>query len=487
MLKGLRSLLLEEDIASPWGQAWHAFMAASSSDAVAMWFGVQAGSSSCSAEYANLIDRDIAELDRRLGRILNNILHHPRFQRLEALWRGLALLAERAEEDPEVQLRIIDMRWAELARDLLRAPEFDQSLFFQKVYSQEFDMPGGTPYSLVLADYPISHHAADSGTDDLTVLREISRVAAAAFCPVIFTPSPTLLELDRYEDFYDRQDVKDTFLQDSYQRFRAFQDTEDSRFVGFVIPNILLRTPYRSHALPELGFVFDEETDRRDSSSGLWGGSIFALADVAIRSFSDTRWLAFMRGTPEGLGGGLVNSLQRVGFDTDGEGVIFRTPLDVLMTDSQESQLNDLGFVVLRDCVYTPFAAFYNVPAVHQARERKKSAEVVLSTRINFILCVSRFAHYIKVIARDWIGKYQTAEECESALTNWIRQYCDGSDNSSAAHRARYPLKEARISVREIAEKPGSFSCTAVLRPHFQLDKVAAEFRLITEAGRLQS
>ena len=44
-----------------------------------------------------LVDRMIAEIDSRLGRQMDAILHHPEFQSLEAAWRGLKLLVERTD------------------------------------------------------------------------------------------------------------------------------------------------------------------------------------------------------------------------------------------------------------------------------------------------------------------------------------------------------------------------------------------------------
>src|SRR5690606_35411012 len=97
------------------------------------------------------------------------------------------------------------------------------------------------------------------------------------------------------------------------------------------------------------------------------------------------------------------------------------------------------------------------------------------------VLCVSRFAHYVKVIGRDRIGAFATPEECEAYLQRWLLNYCMGNDDASPELRARYPLHEARVQVRELPGRPGAFACTVHLRPHFQLDQVVSTFRLVTE------
>jgi type VI secretion system protein ImpD len=101
-----------------------------------------------------------------------------------------------------------------------------------------------------------------------------------------------------------------------------------------------------------------------------------------------------------------------------------------------------------------------------------------LSAMLPYIFCVSRFAHYIKVQIRDKVGTYKTADEIEKKLQNWLLNYSTGNDNLSLELRARYPLRESRVEVREIAGRPGAFSCIMHLQPHYRAEQVAAAFRL---------
>ena len=97
------------------------------------------------------------------------------------------------------------------------------------------------------------------------------------------------------------------------------------------------------------------------------------------------------------------------------------------------------------------------------------------------MLCVSRFAHCVKLIGRDMVGAFRTADEIETHLHAWLQEYLNPNPSSSHAMRARFPLAAARVLVREQPGRPGVFSCTMHLQPHFQLDDVAATFRLVTE------
>jgi type VI secretion system protein ImpD len=100
---------------------------------------------------------------------------------------------------------------------------------------------------------------------------------------------------------------------------------------------------------------------------------------------------------------------------------------------------------------------------------------------LQHIFCVSRFAHYLKVMARDKIGAQFSPEDCERFLADWLRKYTTSSDTAGPEDRAKYPLREAKVAVRERPDKPGSYNCVVHLRPHFQLDQMFMSMRLTTE------
>ena len=147
------------------------------------------------------LNRHVALIDRLINDQVNAILHHPAFQRLEASWRGLAFLTGRedSEDAPSIKIKVMDVSWSELGRDLDRAIDFDQSEFFRKIYESEFGSPGGEPFGVLIGDYEI-HPRLQAGAlyDDLEVLKSIAGVAAAAFCPFIANASPDIFGLDDF-------------------------------------------------------------------------------------------------------------------------------------------------------------------------------------------------------------------------------------------------------------------------------------------------
>jgi len=104
-----------------------------------------------------------------------------------------------------------------------------------------------------------------------------------------------------------------------------------------------------------------------------------------------------------------------------------------------------------------------------------------LSSMIQYMLCVSRFGHYIKVIGRDKIGSFMSAQDCQRIFQNWLNQYTTSSDDSSSVLKARYPLAESKVEIKEQPGKPGYFTCIIYLKPHFQLDQLVSSIKLVTE------
>jgi type VI secretion system protein ImpC len=104
-----------------------------------------------------------------------------------------------------------------------------------------------------------------------------------------------------------------------------------------------------------------------------------------------------------------------------------------------------------------------------------------LSTQLQYLLTTSRFAHNLKSIIRDHLGVLTTRAECEQLLNKWIQQYVSGDDVAVAEHKARFPLREARIAVAEMPGKPGIYRAVVFLRPHFQLGELSISMRLVVE------
>ena len=453
-----------------------------------MWFG-----DTPPADARGAIERDIVTLEEMIARQIDAILHEPRFQALEARWRAISWLtgigvAERWSN--RVKLRVLDVRWAELSRDMLRAVEFDQSETFHKIYEDAFGVAGGEPFGLIVVDHELRHEPTPGqATDDIMTLQSLCDTAAAAFAPLVFSASPALLGLQSFADLERVQTVAAAFGDRAHARWNALMDRMESQFLAVALPRILMRPPWTEQG--RHGFPFRYTEDASTARGRCWASAGFAFAAVTARAFALYSWPADVRGAdPDREGGGLVTGLPVEWFTTDPQGVWPRLPLEVILTSSQERALVDVGLMPVSALPYGHELLFEVTRSLHRPARyagpdaAAAQANARLSSQINSVLCASRFAHYLKVMARNMVGSVTTAEAMESRLQNWLNLYVNPSLSAGLEMMARHPLAAGVVTVRDIPGQPGEYRTTIHLQPHYQLDMVGAVFELETQIRR---
>lgn len=418
----------------------------------------------------------IAEIDELISAQLNEILHAPEFQRLEATWRGMHYLVFNTETGTRLKLRVLNVSKKELLSDLEKAVEFDQSNLFKKVYEEEYGTLGGHPFSVLIGDYEFGRHP-----QDVLLLEKLSNVAAAAHAPFIGAAAPALFDMDSFTELGRPRDLAKIFESAELVKWRSFRESEDSRYVSLVLPHVLMRLPYGPATKPVEGFNYVEDVDGRDHSKYLWGNAAWALALRITTAFSLYSWCAAIRGVE---GGGVVQGLPTHTFRTDEGDVALKCPTEIAITDRREKELNDLGFIALCHAKGTDYSVFFGGATTQKAKlynTDQANANARISAQLPYVLAASRFAHYLKVIVRDKIGSFQTAESISKFLNTWIADYVLLNDDAPQSAKAKYPLREARVDVTEIAGRPGAYNATVFLRPHFQLEELTASVRLVAE------
>jgi type VI secretion system protein ImpC len=434
------------------------------------------GQMTISPDTEAMIHARIAQIDHLLSIQLNEVLHHPKFQKLEATWRGLWYLLENSETGVNLKLKVFNATKKEVLRDLQRVPEFDQSQMFKKVYEQEFGVFGGEPFAALLGDYEFG-----KGPEDIELLERISQVAAAAHAPFLSAAAPELLNLESFTQLDAPRDLAKVFDTTEYARWKGFRTSEDSRYVCLTLPHVIMRLPYGEATKSVDGFHYEEGVTGDEHSQYLWGNAAYALGARITNAFARYGWCAAIRGVE---GGGLVDSLPSHTFHTEQGDVALKCPTETIITDRREKELADLGFAPLVHCKGTDYAAFFSVQTCQKPKIYDKeaaNANARLSAQLPYMLAVSRFAHYLKSMMRDKVGSFTSRKETEVFLNNWIVNYVTEDETASHEVKARFPLREARVEVFEDKGKPGVFKAVAFLRPHFQLEELSVSLRLVAE------
>ena len=437
---------------------------------------VMAGQLTLSKNMDVAINSRIAEIDRLLTEQMNEIMHHEDFQKLEGSWRGLNHLVMNSLTSTQLKIRVLSVNKKDLLKDFERALEFDQSALFKKIYEEEYGTFGGAPYGALIGDYEFGNHP-----QDMALLEKLSGVAATAHAPFISAASPELFGWDEYADMTEVRDVSKIFDRLEYMKWRSFRESEDSRYVGLTLPRVLGREPYGAATRPIETFNFEEDVTGKDHKKYLWSNAAYAMGVRLTEAFSMHGWCVAIRGVE---GGGLVDGLPTHTFETDEGEIAMKCPTEVAITDRREKEFADNGFIPLVHCKNTDYAAFFATQSANKAKKYdtdSANANARLSTQLQYIFAVSRFAHYLKSMMRDKIGSFMSREEAENFLNRWINNYVLDSDVASQNAKASRPLREARVDVAEIPGKPGAYRAVAFLRPHFQLDELSVSLRLVAD------
>ena len=453
------------------------FQRESAKDMIAEFVGqVMSGQLTMSKNMDVAINARIAEIDRLVTAQMNEIMHHEDFQKLEGSWRGIHHLVKNSLTGTQLKIRVMSVSKKELLKDFERALEFDQSNMFKKIYEEEYGTFGGAPYGALIGDYEFGNHP-----QDMALLESISGVAAAANAPFISAASAGMFGWDTFSEMSEVRDVSKIFDRTEYMKWRSFRESEDSRYVGLTLPHVLGREPYGAATKPTETFRFEEDVDGKDHKKYLWTNAAYAMATRLTEAFSMHGWCVAIRGVE---GGGLVDGLPTHTFATDEGEIAMKCPTEVAITDRREKEFSDNGFIPLVHCKNTDYAAFFATQSCQKSKKYdtdEANANARLSTQLQYIFAVSRFAHYLKSMMRDKIGSYMSREEASLFLNRWIKNYVLANDVAPASQKAKFPLREARVDVAEVPGKPGVYRAIAFLRPHFQLDELSVSLRLVAE------
>jgi len=425
------------------------------------------------------IEAMIAELDKRLSKQVNAILHHEDFQKLESAWRGLHYLVNNTESDEMLKIRVMNISKLDLGKTLKRykGTAWDQSPLFKKVYEEEFGQFGGEPFGCMIGDYYFDH-----SPPDVELLGEMSKVAAAAHSPFMAAASPTLMQMTSWQELANPRDLTKIFTTPEYAAWRSLRGSEDARYVGLAMPRFLARLPYGAKTNPVEEFNFEEETAGGEHGAYAWSNAAYAMAVNINRSFKMYGWCTRIRGVESG---GAVEGLPTHTFPTDEGGVAMKCPTEIAISDRREAELAKNGFMPLVHRKNSDFAAFIGAQSLQKPDEYDDpdaTANANLAARLPYLFACSRFAHYLKCIVRDKIGSFKEREDMQRWLNKWIMNYVDGDPaNSSEDTKAKKPLAAAEVTVEEIPGNPGYYSSKMFLRPHYQLEGLTVSLRLVSK------
>ncbi|MEG5673982.1 type VI secretion system contractile sheath large subunit [Enterobacter hormaechei] len=321
-----------------------------------------------------LIDHHIAELDFQISRQLDAVMHHQEFQKVESLWRGLKQLVDSTDYRQNVKTEILDVSKEDLRQDFEDAPELIQSGLYWHTYTAEYDTPGGEPIGSVISSYEF-----DASPQDVALLRNISKVSAAAHMPFIGSVGPKFFLKDSMEEVAAIKDIGNYFDRAEYIKWKSFRDTDDARYIGLVMPRVLGRLPYGPDTVPVRSFNYVEQVKGPDHEKYLWTSASFSFASNMVKSFINNGWCVQIRGPQAG---GAVKDLPIHLYDL-GTGNQVKIPSEVMIPETREFEFANLGFIPLSYYKNRDYACFFSANSAQKTRygQELKLTEELLACR----------------------------------------------------------------------------------------------------------
>jgi type VI secretion system protein ImpC len=428
----------------------------------------------------SMINDMIAEIDRKISRQVDEILHHSGFQKIESAWRSLKFLVDRTDFRENISIELLNVNKEELLADFEDAPELPKSGLYKVAYTAEYGTYGGKPYAAIIGNYDFG-----PGAQDVRLLQHLAAVASVSHSPFIGAAGSDFFGIDTHSSLPQLKDLHAVLDGPKYVKWKGFRESADSRYVGLVLPRFLLRLPYGPQTQPVKGFSYQEDVSGGHAQY-LWGNPAFALATRLTESFAKYRWCANIIGP---MGGGTVGDLPVHHYEAMGATQL-KIPAETLISDREEFELAEEGFIALAMRKGSDNAAFFSANSPQKSKyfgQNKDGKEAELNHKLGlqlpYMFVISRLAHYLKVIQRENIGSWKERSDVERELNDWIRQYVSDMDNPLPGVRARRPLRQAEIAVEDVEGEPGWYKVALKIRPQF---KYMGAYFTLSLVGKLE-
>ena len=291
--------------------------------------------------------------------------------------------------------------------------------------------------------------------------------------------------MESWQELPNPQDLEQIVSSPDYASWQSLRESEDARYIGLTMPRVLARLPYGAETVPVKGFDFEEVIDGKHDHY-TWMNAAFAMGVNINRSHKLFGWGTQIRGVESG---GTVTNLPVHTFPTDDGSVAMKCPTEIAIDDRREAELAKLGLMPILHRKNTDVAAFIGAHSLQDDEARAgrlvdpdAQANERLSANLPYLFPVSRFAHYLKAIARDKVGTFKERADMQVWLSEWINRYVLANPAmADDKAKAKRPLAAAEVQVDSVEGRPGYYNARFYLRPHYQLEGINASLRLVSE------
>jgi type VI secretion system protein ImpD len=464
----------------------------------------------------------LMELDERLSLQLSAIVAHAELQRLERSWREMHLLVTSVAGSlaegrragnvrARVVVRVLDLTARELLQDIQGAMSRRKTQIFRHLYGKGIDFPAGQPVGLIVVGFEFGgEDLGSAGLDDVAA-REFAEYFAwlgnECLAPVAMGISPAFLSFESFDEL--AHVVPERLCHPRLARatwLDRMRRSDESRFLVFTMPRVLLRGPHRPSQDVDCGFGFrharwrsanerlgaaapvrGESVDDRH----LFGSAAFPLAAVIARSFAFSSWFTYVRGVECGDdwsadGGGVFVPPACEEFATDASTTAVKPSVDAVYSERTEERLGTLGLAVLSGSPTRGWTVFHSIPSFRDITAIAAGRDVIserLGSMVQYLLCACRVAHLVHRYSQTLIGSAFTARQIEEHLQAWLSEYQVDNPDTGSALLLKRPLRGVRAAVRSDPENVGKMLVDIWLQPHSQFSGSTANLHLVASVN----
>ncbi|WPY01667.1 VipB superfamily type VI secretion protein (plasmid) [Candidatus Trichorickettsia mobilis] len=409
------------------------------------------------------------------------ILENTSFKDLSATWAGLYYLVKVGYHN-SIEIKLLNIKWEEIPYHINSTNTLDSPLAHKLL--DELELPGNNPLSLIIGNYDLNVSCPFT----IGVLESLAKICATVFCPFISTITPDIFDIDNFAQL-----AKVNIDLHHHKKFKyllQFAHDKNSSFIGLIIPRVLypsLVNYKKKSYCPILGVDIAHYNN-------ILGNAAYAYAAVVITSFIQTGWFLDTTGLPENDNEelGLVPRLRAETFFENKCNIpfgFFKYITEFYISDQKEKALARLGFIPLCQVKNRDIAVFYSNNSIRSLEIESNNYLKYETTNylytLQYMLCVCRVAHYIKIIGRQKLGLYSNIGEFQNYLNNWLLQYISSNIETPLSLKHKYPLLAAKVEISQGKSLKDSFNCMIYLQPHLISMQAAAEIVLNTKIDPL--
>ena len=279
-------------------------------------------------------DELVARVDASLGEAMRVMLHDPRFQAVESLWRTLFFLIRRIETSVDLKLYILDVSKDALLADLASADDVSETKLHRVLVDEAVGTQGGGRWAVAAALFEMQ---ADAG--EIEALGRAASIAQRAGAALVAGAAPEFVGATSFADAGGDHRRWDRGLEpEAAASWRALRARPEAVHLGLIAPRFIVRQPYGEDSSEY--FEFSEGDGRLEHESYLWAPPAAACVYCLAEAFTRQGWR---------LRPGFVREIDQLpvhNFTVDGE-VLMQPIAEAWLTDEAAERMLERGVMPL--------------------------------------------------------------------------------------------------------------------------------------------